>query len=61
MKKSTVNELEDREAIVDPLTELLREGPENLATIETRAMRFLATRKPSQSTPSRRPRTSDLA
>ncbi len=30
MKKSTVNELEDREAIVDPLTELLREGAQRL-------------------------------
>ena len=61
MKKSTVNELEDREAIVDPLTELLREGPENLATIETRAMRFW----PPESQASPLPRvglgTSDLA
>ena len=30
MKKSTVNELEDREAIVDPLTELLGEGAQRL-------------------------------
>ena len=30
MKKSAVNELEDREAIVDPLTELLREGAQRL-------------------------------
>ena len=30
MKKSTVNQLEDREAIVDPLTELLREGAQRL-------------------------------
>ena len=30
MKKSTVNELEDREAILDPLTELLREGAQRL-------------------------------
>ena len=39
MKKSTVNELEDREAIVDPLTELLREGaPEDVNKFETPAL-----------------------